>query len=372
MAAKLTFFPLGNADSTLIDLSDGQKMLFDFGDEKDRDDPTDKRIDLAEALRKDLKAANRSLFDYFGVTHLDCDHVQGSGAFFWFEHAKKYQGDGRIKFTEMWVPAAVICEDKCDEEDARIIQAEARYRFKEGKGIRVFSEPSALEKWCNKNGVSLKDRAHLITNAGEVVPGLTTAKNGIEFFAHCPFAHRTEKGEKLDRNDDSLVLQATFLESGVETKLILGSDVTWEMWVEIVNLTRKYQRDERLEWDVFKLPHHCSYLSLSSEKGKTKTVPEKRVAWLYEIQGQDHGIIVSTSWPIPDEDTDQPPHMQAANYHRNTTKERVGQFIVTMEHPSTSAPEPLVIKIDKFKATVEKKQMTGVIGATTVSAPRAG
>lgn len=370
--AKLTFFPLGNADSTLIDLADGQKMLFDFGDQKDREDPTDKRIDLAEVLRKDLKAAERSHYDVFAVTHLDLDHVQGASGFFWFDHAKKYQGEGRIKFTELWVPAAVICEDRCDEDDARVIQAEARHRFKQGKGIRVFSEPSMLADWCSKNGLSLKDRAHLITNAGEVVPGLTKETNGVEFFAHCPFAHRTEKGEELDRNDDSLVVQATFAEAGVETLLILGSDVTWEMWVEIVNLTRKYKRDERLEWDVFKLPHHCSYLSLGPEKGKTKTVPHKKVAWLYEEQGHLHGIIVSTSDPIPSEDTDQPPHMQAANYHRDTANDRLGQFIVTMEHPNTRAPEPLVIKVDKFKATVEKKQKTGVAVATTVSAPRAG
>ena len=144
------------------------------------------------------------------------------------------------------------------------------------------------------------------------------------------------------------------------------------MWVEIVNLTRKYKRDERLEWDVFKLPHHCSYLSLGPDKGKTKTIPHKKVAWLYEEQGHDHGIVVSMSNPIPDEDTDQPPHMQAANYHRDTATNRVGQFIVTMEHPSAAAPEPLIIKIDRFKATVEKKQKTGVVAATSVSAPRAG
>lgn len=370
--AKLTFFPLGNADSCLIDLADGKKILFDFGDQMDRDDPRDKRIDLAETLREDLKGANRDYYDVFAVTHLDLDHVQGSSAFFWLEHAKKYQGDGRIKITELWVPAAVISEDRPDEDDARVIQGEARHRFKAGKGIRVFSEPLALEDWCKRNGVSLKDRIHLITNAGEVVPGLSKERSGAEFFVHCPFAHRTDKGEELDRNDDSLVVQATFLESGVETRLILGSDVTWMMWVEIVNLTRKYKNDIRLEWDVFKLPHHCSYLSLGPEKGREKTQPHKKVAWLYEIQGHEFGIVVSTSDPIPSADTIQPPHFQAANYHRDTAKKRLGQFIVTMEHPTQSSPEPLVIKIDRFKATVEKQHKTGVYVATSVTAPRAG
>ncbi len=370
--AQLTFFPLGNADSCLIDLSNGKKLLFDFGDQKDRDDPEDKRIDLAETLREDLKAAKRDFYEVFAVTHLDLDHVQGASEFFWLEHAKKYQGEGRVRIEQLWVPAAVICEDRPDEDDARVIQNEARHRFKAGKGIRVFSEPCALEDWCRKNGVSLKDRASLITNAGEIVPGLTKDADGVEFFAHCPFAHRTEKGEELDRNDDALVVQATFVESGVQTLLILGSDVTWQMWVEIVNLTRKYKRDERLEWDVFKLPHHCSYLSLGPEKGEEKTTPHKKVAWVYEVQGHEHGIVVSTSKPIPSLDTDLPPHRQAANYHKDTARDRVGQFIVTMEHPNKSSPEPLVIKIDRFKATIVKRQKSGVVLATTAAAPRAG
>lgn len=370
--AKVTFYPLGNADSTLIDTRDGKKILFDFGDQKNRDDKTDKRIALAETLREDLEQAERDYYDIFAVTHLDLDHVQGSSEFFWLEHAKKYQGDGRIQIRELWVPAAVICEDRPDEDDARVIQREARHRFKEGKGIRVFSEPSMLADWCKRNGISLDERKRLITNAGEVVPGVTLSDDGIEFFAHCPFAHRCDEAEEIDRNDDALVVQATFVEQGVETRLILGSDVTWEVWVEIVALTRKYKNDDRLKWDVFKLPHHCSYLSLAKDKGEDKTVPHNRIKWMYETQGQPHGIIVSPSKPIPAEDTDQPPHRQAANYHRDTTRGRPGEFKVTMEHPTISSPEPIVISIDKFGATVRKKQRSGAAAITAVNAPRAG
>lgn len=371
--AKLTFFPLGNADACLIDLSDGKKVLFDFGDQKDRSDPKDKRIDLAEALRKDLKEVDRDYFDMVAFTHLDLDHVEGSAEFFWLEHAKKYQGNGRIKIKELWVPAAVICETRPEDDDGRVVQAEARYRFKKGEGIRVFSEPRFLEKWCKDNGVKLEDRKHLITDAGNVIPGFTTADNGVEFFAHCPFAHSTDDAEEFDRNNDSLVVQATFVESGRETKLILGSDADHRMWTEIVKLTRKYKNDIRLEWDIFKLPHHCSYLSLGPEKGKTSTEPVKEVAWLYETQGQDGGIIVSPSKPIPSDDSDsQPPHRQAANYHRQTSDDRVGHFVVTMEHPSVGDPQPLVITIDRFKATIEKRHKTGASAAVAVSAPRAG
>ena len=47
----ITFLPLGNADCCRIDLADGQKILFDYANTRSSDDPTDKRIDLAEELR---------------------------------------------------------------------------------------------------------------------------------------------------------------------------------------------------------------------------------------------------------------------------------------------------------------------------------
>lgn len=369
---KVTFYPLGNADSILIDLRNGKKMLFDFGDQKDHDDPTDKRIDLSKSLRTNLEEADRDNFDIVAFTHLDRDHVNRAASFFWFDHAKKYQGEDRARIDELWVPAAVVCEEKPDFEDADVIQAEARYRLKEGYGIRVFSGPSRLDAWFAKVGIKPADRQHLITNAGEVIPGLSTGVDGVEFFAHCPFAHRTADGTALDRNDDSLVVQGTFEEGDRETKLILGSDLTWEMWVEIVKLTKKYKNESRLEWDLFKLPHHCSYLSLGPEKGKDKTKPVAEVAWLFETQGREHGIVVSTSDPIPTEDTDMPPHRQAANYHRGTASDRVGDFLVTMEHPSTAKPEPLAITIDRFGMTIDKKEKSGVSIAVGAPAPRAG
>ncbi len=109
MTATLTFHPLGNADCTRMDLADGRKVLIDYADMKNRADNYDTRIDLPEALRKDLRAASRNYFDVVLFTHLDADHTKGSSDFFWFDHATKYQGSDRIKIRDLWVPAAAIC-----------------------------------------------------------------------------------------------------------------------------------------------------------------------------------------------------------------------------------------------------------------------
>ena len=82
-------------------------------------------------------------------------------------------------------------------------------------------------------------------------------------------------------------------------------------------MTKNHKREHRLEWDICKLPHHCSYLTLGPEQGKDKTVPVKDVAWLFENQGLRGCIIVSTSKTIPEKGTEedksnQPPHRQAS------------------------------------------------------------
>ncbi len=375
---RLTFYPLGNADTCLIDLANGKKVLFDFADMRCADDDEDKRIELSATLRKDLKDAKRSGYDIFAVTHLDNDHTCKADEFFYLDHARTYQEGDRAKISTLWVPAGVITESRNDlEPGARALQAEARHRLVKNYGIRVFSRPESLRDWLKDRGIKLEDRQHLITDAGNVAPGLSLSNDGVEFFIHSPFGWRQDEDTVVDRNGNSLVVQANFLVDGVTTSAILGSDADHEALSLIVQTTRRHGREARLISDIFKLPHHCSYLTLGPERGRDETTPVKDVAWLVEGQMQRGGIIVSPSKPIPakgsDEDTsDQPPHRQAAAYYRRVVGEKDGEFIVTMEHPRESAPKPLVIDVDRFKARVKREQWVGAAALTSVTAPRAG
>ena len=370
---KLTFFPLGNADCCLIDLDNGQKILFDYADVGDSDDDDDLRIDLPAKLREDLEAAEKDSYDVVAITHADEDHIKGFSEFFYLEYAQKYQSDDRIKIDTLWVPAAIILEKSPSTDDHKILRKEARHRLKEGKGIRVFSKPELLEDWLKEQGLKLKDREDLITNAGQTIPGYKKSSEGVEFFVHSPFSRTVdEEGEEIERNEAALVVQVTFEFENKDTKLILGADIAYEAWEDIIQITKSKNRDARLEWDVFKISHHCSYTALSDEKGEEKTVPVSDVEWLFE-QGLDKAKLVSTSKPIPtDDDSDQPPHRQAANFYKDIAKSIKGEFKVTMEHPKESAPEPLVIKIDGSKARIEKQSLGGVGFMTTQRSPRAG
>lgn len=299
---KLNFFPLGNADCTRIDLHGGDQILIDYAAMRDPACKDDLRIDLPVELRKDLEARSRDFYNVVMFTHLDDDHIRGASEFFYFEHATKYQGKvngkDRIKMREMWVPAAVITEGGCTDED-RIIRQEARHRLKSGRGIRVFSRPESLHTWLECQGLSVADRRSLITDAGQLVPGWIAAAQGVEFFVHSPFATRTDDGTYVERNDGCLVLHATFQADGTKTKVFFGADIRQEPLSEIVRITKAKNHEDRLESDIVKIPHHTSYLSLGPEKGKEKTKPTDDVAYFYEKKLLWRAILVSTSKVIP-------------------------------------------------------------------------
>lgn len=361
---RLTFYPLGNADCCLIE-TEKMKILFDYANVKNIDDETDLRIDLENAIRNKWIDGKRKDFDIVVFTHADDDHYKKFSELFYLEHAEKYQSDERIKIKELWVPAATICDDSLKDE-GKILRTEARHRLRNRKGIRVFSSPDILRKWFENEGLDIEQYRDCLVNAGKLVPGYNLDSEGVEFFAHSPFALRQDDGTLVDRNECSIVVQASFKNGDLLTKVIMSADTTCDAWKEIVNITKYHKNEHRLKYDIFKLPHHCSYLSLNNEKGKDITTPLEEVDWMFK-QAEKRAIIVSTSCPIPGEDTDQPPHRQAAKYYMNLMKDYEGEFKVTMEHPKVTKPEPLEITIDETGATALKTVIS--VGASMSSQP---
>ncbi len=380
---KVTFYNIGNADCIRIDLDNGKKLLFDYAYQGDRDDEDDLRCDLPREIRDDL--GDRDSFEVVAFTHLDKDHYAGATEFFYFDHIAKYQddigGEPRIKIAAMWVPAAVITEPLSRDADteAKAIQKEARGRFKAKEGIRVFSRPERLREWCEDNEIAFEERRHLITDAGRVVPEFTTKDDGVELFVQSPFAVRQDENTVEDRNNDAIVMHATFTVGGENTNLFLASDVGHEVLTDIVNVTESKDNHDRLWWDIFKLPHHCSHHALSSKPREgDKSEPEPMVARLFAHYGRSGCIVVSTSDPIPEKGSQEdskgtnPPHRQAANYYREDVVEDMDDFKVTMEHPDADRPSPLVIEIDKCGGTIKKARLAAPFIATTSTSPRAG
>lgn len=373
MIATITTYPLGNADCSLLRTINGRHIVIDCAATRG-DERGDRRIDLHQALRQDL--GEHPKVDVLCISHLDEDHFKGSTEFFVLDHSRKYQSSTRIPIGELWVPAGVITEQGVENAEAQVLQREARHRLRGGYGIRVFSCPDSLVRWLRSQGLRLEQREHLITNAGECVPGFSIAKDGVEFFVHAPFAEASEDGKHIIRNETSLVLHATFEVSGCTTKAFFGADVGHEDLAKIVTITLRKGNGDRLEHHVAKLPHHCSYLSLGPEKGARMTEPVPEVASLYEKFGRPGAILVSTSDPITTDESNDPPHAQAAAYYRHVARRKDGCFKVTMEHPGRGAPDRLVIEIGPAGASIREPgrapQLISKLAPIAVAPPLGG
>lgn len=375
---KMIFYPVGNGDTSQIVLENGKRILLDYRHLSKSEDDEGPEINLKAQLQRELAAARKNSFDVVALTHGDEDHICGSTDFFELRHAAKYQGGSRILIDELWVPAAMILEEgeHSDRGSEFVIwRQEARFRLREGKGIRVFSKPNKLKAWLANNGLPLESRRHLITDAGQIAPGFSLADDGVEFFCHSPFIKHVDGGDDL-RNDCSLIFNIRFASGSNTFDYLAVGDSTWSVLEDIVDTTLYHKNNDRLAWDLFNIPHHCSYKALSDDKGLHETVPKLKVDHILR-QGREGSYIVSSSCPIEDTDEGrarvQPPHIQARKcYQRYLREIDGGRFLVTMEEPTTTKPEPIVFLIAESGISIEKVIKSAPAVITSDRPPRAG
>ncbi|HEY1028605.1 MAG TPA: hypothetical protein VGE28_13395 [Pseudomonas sp.] len=379
---QVFFYPVANGDTTQIILSGGHRILFDFCHRGKSEDPATPEIDLKAQLKSDLKEADRDYFDVVAFTHADLDHIQGSTDFFELQHAKKYHGEGRIKIKELWVPAAMLLEKADNDhqmEEFVLLRQEARYRLLEGKDILVFSQPQELMDWLvpllKERGEAPDARDHLFIDAGTIVPGFTLDEERVEFFCHSPFIKHCDE-EDIIRNRAALVFNVRFRADWQHYDYLEVGDAAWEELEEIVEITRYHGNEDRLAWDLYNIPHHCSYKALSDEKGDKETDPKPLIKDLLRL-GKKDAYIVSCSKPIPDikdsYEEKQPPHIQARKAYERYLKEVGGRkFLVTMEEPNANKPEPIKFEITGGGVTWIRSSSIGAPAVVLSSPPRAG
>jgi hypothetical protein len=383
MVHTIKFYPVGKGDCSQIILANGRRILMDFRHPQRAEDEESPEIDLKAQIKEELKAAKRDSFDVVAFTHADLDHIQGSTEFFELEHAAAYKGDGRIKMLELWVPAAMLLEeaerDQLKDEFV-LLRQEARHRLLEGKGIRVFSQPEALMDWLRpklkERGESESARDHLFVDAGTIVQGFSLGSDGVEFFCHSPFIKHCDEGDII-RNSASLIFNVRFEAEGNRYDYLAVGDAEWCDLEDIVSITRYHKNDGRLNWNLYNIPHHCSYLALSDDKGKKETEPKPLVEALLQ-QGQADAYMVSSSPPITDVSSSysevQPPHIQARKTYERYLKEVGGRrFLVTMEEPNANKPEPLIFEVGSGGITFERSgHLSGAPAIISSVPPRAG
>lgn len=376
---QIIFYPVGNGDTSQIVLENGKRVLFDFRHLQKAESDENPEIDLKTHLKEELKKCKKTSFDVVAFTHGDKDHIENSTDYFELRHAKKYQGNDRVKIDELWVPAAMILETATNDELSNefvVWRQEARYRLIEGKGIRVFSKPDKLKDWLTENKLTVDSRKQMITDAGQIVPGFTLDNDGVEFFCHSPFIKHVDDGDDM-RNEAALIFNIRFKKGDNTFDYLAIGDSEWSVLEDIVEITKFHKNTDRLSWDIYNIPHHCSYLSLSDEKGDDETVPKTLVKELL-LSGKQGSYLVSSSKPIEDTSSgrkqEQPPHIQAKKCYEKYLKNVDGaKLLVTMEEPTTKKPEPIIFEIDSNGISRGGTIFgSGISIITSRPAPRAG
>lgn len=346
----ITYFPVGNGDTTLINLSDGTTIIIDLNmTEAAENEPDKTRYDVQAHLLKEVRRDDkgRPHTDAFILSHPDQDHIRNFEKSFFVGDPSRYseadKKGGRIIIDELWFAPRIFSryeKDLCD--DARAFRKEAHRRIdlykkggeeraKPGNRIRVIGYSDNPE---------LEGLEAILTIPGSSIDLINGSKKAdFEFFVHAPFKRDTD-AQWEERNRTSIVLHARFtVDKAAEAALaFFGGDAGCGVWEEIFD-----KSDEKdLQWDLFLAPHHCSW-TFFSELPSEENKPSKKILRLLDMRRKG-AFVVSSSKLIRDDD-DNPPHYQAAELYRK----KVGKdkFLCTMEHPSEKKPEPIYFSMSK-------------------------
>jgi hypothetical protein len=317
MDPRITYFPVGNGDCSLITLSDNTQIIIDCNTTAEASDEKDlSRYDVHQHLLGFGKKLDGKIphVDVFILTHADQDHCRGFDTMFYTgdpaKYAVKHSKEDLILIDELWFTHRIFAthEGKLSTW-AEALRKEAQRRIdlhlagsadrnKAGNRIRVIGQT---------NNPAYKGLGDLVVTPGEYINVIDRkAKADFRFFVHAPF--RKEVDSKLaERNDTSVVLQACF-DVGATKRAglaIFGGDARAGIWSKILELSD----DETLQWDLFLAPHHCSWTYFSDLPYKENKVP---AVDSLEILGKglEGARVIASCKPIKPDD-DNPPHHAA-------------------------------------------------------------
>ena len=352
MAQSFTYYPLGNAQTMLLELGNGKKVLFDFANVK-TDDASDKRWNIEEEF-EDYDNIDAVMF-----THAHEDHIKGSAEFFRMEYYRTK--DEGVTIGELWLSSAFVADTRCTCEDARVIRQEARARLKAGKAVKIFGHGKALSKWLETSEISEESVKHLIFHAGENIPH--DLGDEVSFFLHAPFSEECDDVD--DKNDPSVVMQVRLHNVTRETNILITGDTPCDVLDDVILKTQEKENEEYLHWDLYDIPHHCSHTGLC-EAFDEEIIPTENVQWLLEQSGEN-AFMVASCKALADADS-PPPSEEAEKAYKDYKKSDV-TFRITMEYPKRSAPEPMVFTIDSRGLTPNSPKSTKF---SSTPAPRVG
>lgn len=384
MSAKVTFFPVGNGDMTLITLYDDTTILIDMNIRSAADTPDNGICDVAAELRKRLKTDgnDRPYVDVFVQSHPDKDHCTGLMNHFHLGCPEDYNDtpqegeEKKILIREIWSSPMVFrraSKNHTLSDDAKAFNTEAKRRvnlYKGLSGIGITDGNRILLIGEDENPDKTKGLEGIIVKEGQtfnVINGNLSLAAWMRVLA--PFPKQDEAGEiELTKNHSSVIIQYHIASDAANSQacvFLTGGDAEVAIWNK---LWEKYKSDTGcLTYDLLLAPHHCSWHVLSYDsRSKCENPQVDADAKSALSQANEGAFIVSSSQAIKDDDTDPPCHAAKQEYLTITKN-----FICTGEHPTEKTHEPLefTIAADGPQPPAKKKASIAASAVSVASTP---
>lgn len=353
---QLKFYPVDNGDTTLITLINKTTILIDCRIRECEENSDGNKVfkvkkDLVNSLQK--RSDNLHL-DLFIVTHPDEDHCLGFEKHFFHDNPKSYGDSNReneeIIIDELWVTSMVF--NGASNDDSKSLKKEAERRKK-------LCDDNSSEKDNPGNRIRMigYDGDERYANVPSSVPGETlNTINGktlgeFEFFIHAPFKkHLVTATAEKDQNFSSIAMQARFKINQTDTTwsclYLFSGDADYNIWSEILKISEANNNHEKLYWDIFMSPHHCSWTFFNNvpyaDPAENKT-PRDSSLQILDYKNTGARIIASSKLIVNNDDN--PPHYQAKQQYLK--KVTASNFLNTASEPKEEEPEPIIFEISE-------------------------
>lgn len=393
MAARITFFQVGNGDMTLLRLADTRitTVLIDVNIRGAADDPDDDTPDVGKALRARLRVDKdgRPFVDAFLLSHPDQDHCRGLRKHFWLGDPDEYpdddldQAEKRIIIRELWSSPLIFRRRSknhtlCD--DASAFDKEARRRVEYWRTYRRAGSGNRIRIMGQDVKGKTDDLGPIVTQSGSKFSLIDGEDYSAYFKAYLlgPVLHDDDEEleESLSKNESSVVMSIDIARSAFsssKTRYLCGGDAAVLIWERMWD--RFKDSPEVLEYDVLLAPHHCSWRTLSydswSEKGDDARLNEGARNALG--QARSGATIIASSNEVLDDDVD-PPNIRAKREYKTILENVDGWFGCTGDLGDDEVLEFTVESEGRVKRVGVAGALAGVAAGSVAAAPapRAG
>lgn len=373
----IKYYPVGNADCTLIKLDNDKTIIVDCQILEDLTNGQGKQVmfdvkaDLLRELKKD--GSGRPFVDLFISTHPHDDHCKGFSGNFYHGDVTDYDKDknkDEIIIEELWItPRGIKNNLAAPAEDVRkeakrrrqLYDDDADFKGSKGNYLRIIG----YDKDREFNGRYCYVPGKLVTSVH------SSSLSWLEIFIHAPFKEDVETSKKDDdKNATSIVLQFGFkIEgyNGYKSKVLMGGDAEYEIWQHILDNNTD---EENLKWNIFLAPHHCSWSFFNESDNKKEIKPSAETILNKQIGNYAH--VVASSNEIKNDDNN-PPCYEAKQQYIKKLKAGSSHFLNTATHSKVgSISQPIVFKINESGKTLMENATEAGTSSISNSAPRAG